>query len=607
VNVSPWSFNPDSSDLARDQVRLGDLGLLAFGVAREVDHLHPVQQGARDVLDEVRRGDEEHLAQVEEHVHVVVRERVVLRRVEDLEEGARGVALVRGAQLVDLVEEEDRVLGAGLLESLDDPAGHGADVGPAMPPDVGLVAHPSERDADIFPPQRPGDTLGDRGLPHPRRADEEEDRPLGHRSCLRLLGVGDRPHFGLGTGDEVLLGLERVGRDLALIPDLALEFSGAELPDGEEFEDAVLHVLQAIVVLVEDPDGLLEVEVVVRSGTPGELRDPFEVGADDLGVHRLAPRASQPSQLALDLGADLLGEVELEDLLAELGQLSRRFVLVAQLLLDGLELLAEIHLALALAQLFLNLRLDLGLGIEHADLALDVDQHASEPLFDRQGLQEGLPLGDGEVEVARHEVGEATGLGHVLEDVLQELLRHPPLLAQLRGTFADLTVERLEGGVPLVDRPHLGHRQGFGRQENPGLLIADRLEACLTVNQELHSPQSALNLPDPSHDAHGMQAVGGRLVLDISLRDGEDQTIGLRGGLDGAQSAGSPRGDRDRDTREKNRPPQRKDGERLAFGHDGPFLRILLPRGAPRRSVRLVRQGKPIPSGTGIRQLLAQL
>ncbi len=34
--------------------------------------------------------------------------------------------------------------------------------------------------------------------------------------------------------------------------DLPLELAGAELPDGEEFEHAVLHVLQAVVVLVED-------------------------------------------------------------------------------------------------------------------------------------------------------------------------------------------------------------------------------------------------------------------------------------------------------------------------------------------------------------------
>ena len=107
--------------------------------------------------------------------------------------------------------------------------------------------------------------------------------------------------------------------------------------------------------------------------------------------------------------------------------------------------------------------------------ALDVDQHAPEPLLDRQGLQQGLLLGDGELDVAGHEVGEAAGLGHVLEDLVQDLLGHPPLLAQLRGTLADLAVERLEGGIVLVDRPHLGHRQGLGRQVARGLIVVERL------------------------------------------------------------------------------------------------------------------------------------
>ena len=81
-------------ELPRDEVRLGDLGLLALGVAREVDHLHPVEQRGRDVLEEVGRGDEQDLAQVERHVQVMVRERVVLGRVEHLQQGAGGVALI---------------------------------------------------------------------------------------------------------------------------------------------------------------------------------------------------------------------------------------------------------------------------------------------------------------------------------------------------------------------------------------------------------------------------------------------------------------------------------------------------------------------------------
>ena len=137
-------------ELARNQVLLGDLGLLALGVAGEIDDLHPVEQRAGDVLDEIRRRDEEHLAQVERHAEIVIGERVVLRRVEHFEQCRGRIALERDAELVDLVEQEDRVLGAGLLHPLDDPARHRTDVGAAMAADVGLVAGAAERDADVL-------------------------------------------------------------------------------------------------------------------------------------------------------------------------------------------------------------------------------------------------------------------------------------------------------------------------------------------------------------------------------------------------------------------------------------------------------------------------
>ena len=133
-------------ELARHQVLLRDRELLALGVAGEVDDLHAIEQRARDVLDEVRGRDEHHLGQIERHAEVVIGERVVLRRVEDLEQRGRGIAVIRAAELVDLVEQEHRVLAAGLLHALEDAAGQRADVRAAMAADVGLVARAAERD-----------------------------------------------------------------------------------------------------------------------------------------------------------------------------------------------------------------------------------------------------------------------------------------------------------------------------------------------------------------------------------------------------------------------------------------------------------------------------
>ena len=66
-----------------------------------------------------------------------------------------------------------------------------------------------------------------------------------------------------------------------------------------------------------------------------------------------------------------------------------------QLAPNRLELLAEEHLPLTLAQLFLNLGLDVFLGVEHADLPLHVHQHAPQPLLDAQRLKQYLPLAGG--------------------------------------------------------------------------------------------------------------------------------------------------------------------------------------------------------------------
>ena len=76
-------------ELLRQQVALRDPELLVLGVARELDHVHPVEQRPGDRVERVRGADEEHLREVERQVEVVVAERPVLLGVEHLEHRAR--------------------------------------------------------------------------------------------------------------------------------------------------------------------------------------------------------------------------------------------------------------------------------------------------------------------------------------------------------------------------------------------------------------------------------------------------------------------------------------------------------------------------------------
>ena len=147
--------------LARPEVVARDRDLLVGRVAVEADDLHPVEQRAGDRVGDVRGGDEEDLGQVELDVEVVVAERVVLRRVEHLEQRRRRVAAPVGADLVDLVEHDHRVHRPGVAQRADEPAGQRADVRAAVTADLGLVADAAERHAHELAVERARDRLAD--------------------------------------------------------------------------------------------------------------------------------------------------------------------------------------------------------------------------------------------------------------------------------------------------------------------------------------------------------------------------------------------------------------------------------------------------------------
>ena len=128
-------------------------------------------------VERIRRGDEHHVGEIVVDLEIVIVERVVLLRVEHLEQSRRRIAAEIGAHLVDLVQQEQRVRGLGLAHRLDDLAGHRADIGAAVAADLGLVTHAAERHAHEFAAGRFRDRLAERGLADAGRPDEAEDRP----------------------------------------------------------------------------------------------------------------------------------------------------------------------------------------------------------------------------------------------------------------------------------------------------------------------------------------------------------------------------------------------------------------------------------------------
>ena len=81
--------------------------------------------------------------------------------VEHFEQGRRRIAAEIHAHLVDLVEQEQRIVGLGLTHRLDDLAGQRADIGAPVAANLGLVPDTAERRAHQFAPRCPGDRLAE--------------------------------------------------------------------------------------------------------------------------------------------------------------------------------------------------------------------------------------------------------------------------------------------------------------------------------------------------------------------------------------------------------------------------------------------------------------
>ncbi len=189
----------------------------------------------------------------------MVGERVVLLRIQHLQQGAGRVAVVRRGQLVHLVQHHHRIGDATLLDAVHNPAGHRTDVGPAVATDVRFVADATQADADVLPLQGLGDAAADAGLARARRADEQQNGAL-----LFLL----------------------------------------QLHHGNLLDNAVFHLLQAEVVFLQHGLGLIEVNVRRLGFLPAQRGDKIQIIIEQTGLRAVLAFLFQAVQ---DLAGLLLG------------------------------------------------------------------------------------------------------------------------------------------------------------------------------------------------------------------------------------------------------------------------------------------------------------
>ena len=154
---------------------------------------------------------------------------------------------------------------------------------------------------------------------------------------------------------------------------------------------------------------------VLRADVPRQLEHGVQPGADPAGLGALVARALQLADLAQRGLADLLGQVgRLDAGAVVVGALG---LVLAELLADGGELLAEQELALALVHALADVVLDLLGDVELGEVLARPLEHPRQARLDVGGLEELALLLVGEVRRVAGHVGQLRGVGDPLDGV----------------------------------------------------------------------------------------------------------------------------------------------------------------------------------------------
>src|SRR5690606_997373 len=218
--------------LTGNEVLFGNLYFLLRRVSIDLNDLHPVQQGGLNGRKRIGRSDKHDLREVVLQLEVVVVKGRILLRVQYLQQRGGRVAPEVLTHLVDLIENENRVGGARFPNRLNDPTGHGSDIGFPVAANLRFIMQAPEGHADKFALQRPGDRFAERGLPHPRRAHQTQNGRL---------------HIPL------------------------------QLQYGEVLQNAVLDLFQPMVVLIQYLLDILQIKIVAGHVVPGQIQHQLEV------------------------------------------------------------------------------------------------------------------------------------------------------------------------------------------------------------------------------------------------------------------------------------------------------------------------------------------
>ena len=134
---------------------------------------------------------------------------------------------------------------------------------------------------------------------------------------------------------------------------------GIQFQHGQMLDDPLLHFFNAVVILLKHLTHLAQLQTVFRGLLPWEFKHQFEIGPEDLMVRRGGWDFCQSGDLPLNFLSHMVRKIGFLNLLFELGDPVPFSLVLAELLLNRLQLFAKDILSLGLADLGLSLAGDL--------------------------------------------------------------------------------------------------------------------------------------------------------------------------------------------------------------------------------------------------------
>ncbi len=284
----------------------------------------------------------------------MVPEGVVLLRIQHLQQGGCRVTPEVVAQLVDFVQQQQRIHGLAATDGFNNPPRHGANISFPMAPDIRLVPDAAQAQPGQLPIQRLGNADGDGGFAHAGRADKAKNLPLPPR---------------------------------------------VHLAHGNRLHNPLLYLFKAEMVLIQDFFGSFNIQPLTGHGIPRHLQTHVQIVADHRALGAGIGLLAQFIHLFHQVGLRVLRQVQPENAHAVFVQLFVPVFAFAQLTLHHPNLGPQNLLPLGPGKLRTNLVLHFALKSQHVVLPCQKLVELAQPDVGGSLLQDALPFLSSQLDV----------------------------------------------------------------------------------------------------------------------------------------------------------------------------------------------------------------